>query len=197
MKPRYLSCACGACFADLHLAHPLPLPSGTQSLAQALTRTPTRRVLSEDPRLVYCNPADPILHLDFRDPPRVNPDLAGAGAGGSELAEERSEGVTQRAPFSSDVRCPGVAPLHSGCSPDFPEGLSPLLNPIWLLSEGNYCSCPTRTTGEVGEVKAYGLPCRFQTRGPLRVPLNPLPGYIRCGPQGLVLSSKSPPTPLI
>ncbi|EDM06847.1 rCG35198 [Rattus norvegicus] len=45
-------------------------------------RDPTPRVPSENPHQVYHNPEDPILRtLDFREPPRVIPDPAGAGPG--------------------------------------------------------------------------------------------------------------------
>lgn len=49
---------------------------------------PTPRLPSENPQQVYYSPEDPILRaLDLREPPRVIPDLAGAGPVGSELAK--------------------------------------------------------------------------------------------------------------
>jgi hypothetical protein len=49
---------------------------------------PTLRVPSENPHQVYRNPEDPTLRtLDFREPPRVNPDLAGANPDGSEFSK--------------------------------------------------------------------------------------------------------------
>lgn len=79
---------------------------------------PTPQVPSENPHQVYRNPEDPILRtLDFREPPRVNPDLAGASPGGSEFAKGTCDSAR---PFL--LQCPLSCPpppaaLRSGLQP--------------------------------------------------------------------------------
>lgn len=72
------SLVCRACFVALYPAHSLSPPFWHTGAGP--DPDPTPRVPSENPHQVYHNPEDPILRtLDFREPPRVIPDPAGAG----------------------------------------------------------------------------------------------------------------------
>ncbi|XP_021034167.2 uncharacterized protein LOC110306346 isoform X2 [Mus caroli] len=72
----------------------------------------TLQVPSENPHQVYHNPEDPTLRtLDFRDPPRVNPDLAGNG---QKAKVRRQRSVCFRCPVGA-----ACARLRGRYSPSF------------------------------------------------------------------------------
>lgn len=146
---------------------------------------PTPQVPSENPHQVYRNPEHPILRtLDFRE----LPDLAGAGPGGSEFVKGTTRSDSER-PFL--LQCPLSWGRIKVCNLDFLEGLSPLLNHIWLL--GGRLQLPRMHRGWESRWASSGYMDRsegFRQGDPLRVPLKPFVGYMPCGPQGL-LSDKT------